>query len=518
MSRTVSVKPSEIGGDSVRALGVARVSTREQASDEHFSFAAQRLRIQQYCTEHAWELTDIFEYVRSGGSNRRELDYILDRVRAEDIDVVVVNELDRLARDMVSTLLFLEELKVAGARFVSVADGLDLTTPEGELHMHILAMFAQYFRRQLSRKVKAGQAQRAQAGKRHGERPYGYRPAGDTWVIDAEEAAIVRHVYHWYLDENWGFRAIAKQLNHDDIPGQRGQTGTWDARTVERMLRRHAYAGDTIYGKWIQTRDRDGHTHQMRQEPSIVPDTHPAIINRETWNATQARLARKAQLGHVGRGSPHVFSGLVRCGECGTSMVALPLGRRGKDHTRAPVYVCRAYHVKGTCSRATAIPVATLEGLVLDGLTGILRDAGSPPTLEMLAQWVGDNPALQERQARQRRIRQRIDEIPRMVANAETAMLQGVYAPAEFARVRDRLATEHGRLDRELAVLDAEPLPIDAQTVAEHVSRILADLETALTDPTIHEGLRAALQGIVLGITCWPGERVRVRYVGGSTD
>ena len=152
----------------MEALGCPLLPPQEQADGDRFSIPHQRQRITDYCLQRGCELVDIVEYVQSGGSNYPELQDILRQVQKDHIRVVVVNELDRLARDMVTTLLFLEDLQKVGCRFAAVADDLDLTTPDGELKMMILSVFAHYFRKQLARKVKGGLAERARQGKHHG--------------------------------------------------------------------------------------------------------------------------------------------------------------------------------------------------------------------------------------------------------------------------------------------------------------------------------------------------------------
>jgi site-specific DNA recombinase len=494
----------------MRVLGISRVSTKEQATDAHFSFLAQRTRIQEYVAARHGELVDIVEYVQSGGSNRRELREILARVEREQIECIVVNELDRLARDMVSTMLFLEDLQRVGCRFASVSDDLDLTTPDGELKMMMLAMFAHYFRRQLSRKVKGGQAERAKQGKRHGERPYGYRADGDYWAIEADEAAIVRQVYHWYLNDHLGFRAIAKRLNAQGVLGQKGRLGTWDARTVERMLRREAYAGDTIYQKWIQQPDREGHRHLKRNTPQVVRDTHPAIIDRSTWNAAQERLAVRKSLGRRTHDSPYLLSGLVRCGDCGGSMVVLRTGRRGTDGTRDPVYCCRAYHTKGLCSTATKIPLADLEDAVLWALRTELTHAQEQPTPDQVAVWLGDDPVVVQAQAERRKAEQRLTAIPSMLARAEEMTLQGAYTIDEYRTTKQRLEEERERLQG----IVNQPLPTtaDSGAVARRLQQLIDHYEDVLVGNPA-EG-RPWVQGLIDTVVCYPERRIEVTWRG----
>lgn len=492
----------------IRVLGISRVSTKEQASDAHFSFLAQRTRIQEYCAGRQWELVDIVEYVQSGGSNRRELQEILNRVIHERIDCVVVNELDRLARDMVSTMLFLEELQQAGCRFASVSDDLDLTTPDGELKMMMLAMFAHYFRQQLSRKVKGGQSERAKQGKRHGIRPYGYRPNGDTWAIDADEAVIVQKVYHWYLHDHMGFRAIAKQLNAENVPGQHGRLGTWDARTVERMLRREAYAGDIIYGRWIQHRGRDGQTHSQRNTPQVFHDTHPAIIDRATWNETQERLALRKSVGRRTHDSPYLLSGLVRCGLCDASMVVLRIGRRRPDGSRDPVYCCRAYHTKGQCSTATKIPLDDLEAAVLGSLRQELSQAQLHPTPSQVMAWLSDDPAVAHAQTERQQAQKRLAMIPSMIARAEEMALSRAYTIEEYAHTKRRLTDEKAQLE----TLLSQPLPVvaDPHAVARRLQSLVNEYESVLTRSP-REG-RPWVQGLIKSVVCHPDRHVVITW------
>lgn len=497
----------------MKALGIARVSTKAQATDDHFSLTYQREVMTQHAAQKGWELVDVVEYVKSGGSNAKELQQILQQAQAARADVVMVYELDRLARDMVTTLLFLEELAQHKIRFYSCADNLDLSTPEGELQMHILAMFAAYFRKQLSRKVKAGKLERAKAGKRDGERPFGYQPSGDTWAIDPQEAPIVQQVFHWYLREDMGFRAIAKRLNERRVPGQKGRTGTWDARTVERMLRREAYAGDTVHGKWIWHRGRDGQSHLERgQNPLVMRDTHPAIIDRDTWDAAQARLATKAMLGPRSQGSPYLLSGLVRCGNCGTSMVIIRTGQRRKDGTRDPVYVCRAYHTKGQCSTATRIPLAQLERAVGHVLARELEAAQKRVTGAQVRRWMTHDTDVQTATATVQRLRHRQREIPAMLERAEEAMLQGVYDVAQFARVRDRLQLEAQEVAEQLAAAH-DIAPVDTGRVIARILHINELYRRATAgDETAQRAVRPLLQGLIAQIDCHAERHVTVNF------
>ncbi len=460
---------------SLRVLGICRVSTAEQARDSHFSLGHQRRVIAEYCQRQGWELRDTVEYVQSGGSNQTELQQILSRVQYEQMDVVVVAELDRLARDMVTTLTFIETLQEQHVGFVSVSDQLDLTTPEGELRMMMLSMFAHYFRRQLSQKVRGGQEERFRAGKRHGERPYGYRAHGDIWRIDPGEASIVRQVYHWYLDEDLGQRAIAKRLNALEVKTQRGLVGAWDARTIGNMLRREAYCGDTIYQKYHFIRDRRGHSHQTKHAPSIRRDTHPPIIDRQTWDRVQSRIRDKALLGPRSQPVSRVFSGLCRCGICGMSMSI------NKGH-----YVCRGYITKGTCDRRTAIAQKELEQRVIEAID---RLAQSPLEAEDCAVWIPYDAAWQQWIMEHRRIAQDRQYIAQRLRRAQDCLLDGTLSGPEYRDIVSRL-----RLDGEAISRSSNTAIPDSCITAAHSA--MHDLAQSVRDAQRGGNIQSARQQI----------------------
>ena len=91
----------------IRALGLARVSTTEQSTPDHFSLSHQAGVIRDYTRQHQCDLTDIIQYVQSGGRNRTTLQKVLQRVKRDQIRLVVVAELDRLSRDLVATMSFI---------------------------------------------------------------------------------------------------------------------------------------------------------------------------------------------------------------------------------------------------------------------------------------------------------------------------------------------------------------------------------------------------------------------------
>lgn len=465
----------------MRALGVARVSTQEQAQGDRFSIPHQRQRILDYCLQRSWDLVDVIEYVQSGGSNYRELQTILQEVKRDHIQVVVVNELDRLARDMISTLLFLEDLQKVGCRFVAVADDLDLTTPDGELKMMILSVFAHYFRRQLARKVKGGLAERARQGKHHGGRPpYGFIFQGDKLQPHPEQAAVVRQIYSWYVQEGVGGREIAKRLNAQGIPTQSGQ-GSWASTEVLRLLRRPANVGDLRHGELEFFKERTGITHKVHRDDALmVVDAHTAIVDRTTWEKAQRLMQTRSRSSGRQVDSPYLLSGLVYCGLCGRTMVPV----KNRHHTR---YVCRGYQSAGLCTITHAAPVDEIERSVIETLLADLEN----PTDEELRNWVDRLRAESSTRASEQRERERLErrlaELPAMRQRAEEALLQGAFTIPHYKTVQAKIDQEDERLRATLHSLPSQHRVIPSGEEAQRLrSELAAAAETFRRAQSLH--------------------------------
>lgn len=461
------------------AVGWCRVSKQEQAGPQHYSLAAQADAIRRFCADRGWTLADMVEYVGSGGHHAEALDALRRRLADLRADVLVVHELDRLGRDLVLVLGFLEDLTRAGCRFASVQEpDLDLTTPDGELRLMILGTFAQFFRRQLSRKVRAGLVQRWKAGKTHGgQPPYGYRHGGPDgrWVIDPVEATVVRDIFRRYRD-GWGYRRIAAWLNQTGVPGKSGRVGTWECAHIQRMLANPVYAGDLVYGARRIVRDRQGRSHTLRLTPRIQHNTHPAIIDPALWGAVQEQRTRRQVLGQRARPSPTVLTGLGRCAACGHPMTV----RRRQG--RAPIWLCRYRHTRGTC-RAAGVPLAEAEAAVRAALAEeIVRiDGGDPATI---LRWAADHPEIREWWAAQERHRQSAVALADKLRRAEEAYLAGVYTLEEYEAARARL--------RATPAPSRPPLSPGVRDAARAACRAAADW----TQPEVARALlrRAGLQ------------------------
>jgi DNA invertase Pin-like site-specific DNA recombinase len=171
----------------------ARVSTIDQEPENQL----QELR--RYVEARGWTAREYVDHGISGAKDRRPaLDELIRDAKRRRFDVLVCWRLDRLGRNLKHLITLLDELQAVGVAFVSLAEGIDATTPAGKLQMHILGAIAEFERARIVERVRAGLARRAAQGKPLG-RPRQTLSADDlarTAQLSTRRAAAVLGVSH----------------------------------------------------------------------------------------------------------------------------------------------------------------------------------------------------------------------------------------------------------------------------------------------------------------------------------
>jgi DNA invertase Pin-like site-specific DNA recombinase len=150
-----------------RAALYLRVST----VDQHVDNQAHELRA--LAAMRGWCVVE--EYIDEGVSGSKDRRPALDRMmldaRRGRVDVVAVWSLDRFGRSLAHICLAVQELCERGIAFVSVREGLDLSTAAGRLQLHILSALSEFERSRLVERTRAGLARARRQGTRLGRRP-----------------------------------------------------------------------------------------------------------------------------------------------------------------------------------------------------------------------------------------------------------------------------------------------------------------------------------------------------------
>lgn len=205
----------------------ARVSSPKNAMQR--SLSAQVSYYSGMIQSHpGWNYAGMYADVGITGTKetRDGFQRLLDDCKAGNIDMIITKSISRFARNTVTLLSTVRELKSMGVDVFFEEQNIHSTSGDGELMLTILASFAQEESLSASENQKWRIKKNFEEGKPWSGKLYGYRLVKGTFVIIPEEAAIVRRVFAEYLSGK-GNAGIANGLNADGIPSREG--GKWHA-------------------------------------------------------------------------------------------------------------------------------------------------------------------------------------------------------------------------------------------------------------------------------------------------
>lgn len=217
----------------MKILGYLRVSGASQIDGD--GFPRQRAAIDAYCVAHDMELVDVFEERGVSGTmdldQRPALQSLYIRLEETGITHIIVEKLDRVARDLLVQETIMGDLKRKGIELISTAEpDLCGNDPSRVLIRQIFGALAQWDRAMINMRMNSARKRiRDAGGKAEGVYPYGEDPKR------TEEAPVLAEMRSM-RQSGLTYEQIAVALN---ISGRRGREGgVWQMATVGKILRR----------------------------------------------------------------------------------------------------------------------------------------------------------------------------------------------------------------------------------------------------------------------------------------
>ena len=337
-----------------------RVSTDNQAEVEFNSCESQKEKITHFIrSQEGFGVYDFFNDEGYSGKdlNRPALQRMLRDIDRGRINCVITYKMDRLTRspkDFYHLIEYFDKYKV---NFISVTERFDTSTPAGRLLRNIMLTFAQFERELASERTKDKLLQRANKGMWNGGTvPYGYKLKEKKLVIDKKEAKIVVMIYETYV-ETKSPSEVYEMLVKQGIKGRNGKY--MSKSTLYYILRRQLYTGRMKYG---------GKVYQGNHDP---------IISEELFN--KAQECHKILKKKLRPCKNNLFSGIVKCKECGSIMTPSHVTKRIRGKRRKYRYyrcTCTYRHKWNSCS-TRQVSAERLESLIIDDLNRFSTDTNS---------------------------------------------------------------------------------------------------------------------------------------------
>lgn len=313
-----------------------RVSSERQEKQETIKSQLEALREFAKAQKH----TVYEEYIDEGYSgellDRPALDRLRDDAKKKLFETVLVHSPDRLSRKFIYLGVLQEELKKSSVNllFLNRPDSKD--TPEDNLLTGVQGLIAEYEKAKILERTRRGRLHKAKRGVVQGGRaPYGYRYVnGDRtknidgyYVIDKEEAKIVKFIFKLFVEKGVSIRGIIRELTDKGIKPQRGRH--WRTSTLHRILTNETYTGLTHYNKHMAVEVSNGGKYYRRKNNGLklrprdqwIPISLPkelVIIDKDIHRQAIERFVRNAKMSPRNTKHQYLLRGLVECGNCGS--------------------------------------------------------------------------------------------------------------------------------------------------------------------------------------------------------
>lgn len=395
------------------------------------------------CLERAGELGlevppeyIVTEQASGADPDRPGLARVRELARSGRVDAVLVYHTDRLARDPVRLLAFVEDLKEAGVSVIFL-EGPAGDSPEDKLIRFILGYVAERERALIAERTRRGKWERARQGRMPGGTGvglygYDYDPVRKQRTINPAEAEVVRTIFRLAC-QGLSAHLIARYLNERGIPSKTGKR--WNPLTVRRLLRNPAYKGETYWGREENRRERGKQVRRLR-DPSewvLLPEFTPPIVDPATWE--EAQKAFRGPHARSGKAvAYYMLAGMLRCATCGKPMTGSLLGRR------------RRYYRCIACKGPVYIQADRLEEAVWEEVKKALSN---PEELLAHLRQQGEE-ALRPLREEEARIVRELEAVRRQEARLAHLYLMGFSAEVVDAEAR-RLRSARGELEGALA-------------------------------------------------------------------
>lgn len=315
-----------------------------------------------------WEYAGVYadDFVSGTGTAKRdEFNRMLADCEAGKIDIILVKSISRFARNTVDLLETVRHLKDIGVEVRFEREHISSFSGDGELMLTILASFAQEESRSISDNVKWGIRKRMSEGIPNGHfRILGYRWEGDELVIVPEEAAIVRRIFQNFLDGKSRLET-ERELEAEGIRSINGCV--MRDSNIKMILTNITYTGNLLLQKEFIEDPISKHKKKNHGElpQYYVENTHPAIIDKATFDYVQEEMTRRRELGCFANKALNLscFSSKIKCGNCGRSFV-----RSARKQGCYVIWTCGSKKGRTSSCRARDIPEKLLKSVCADVL------------------------------------------------------------------------------------------------------------------------------------------------------
>ncbi len=473
------------------AAAYVRVSTDDQLE---YSPDSQLQAIRDYAKSHDLILAEEYIFREEDGRSGRQAEKRPEFMRMistakqqpPPFEVILCWKYSRFARNQEESIVYKSMLKKDGIEVLSISEPL-IDGPFGSLIERIIEWMDEYYSIRLSGEVKRGMTEKVSRGEPVTIPPLGYLMENKQLVPDPEMAPVISMLFDEFA-AGTPMLQLARRLNEMGIRTRRGNK--IENRTINYILQNPIYIGKI---RWTPTGRASNNRYRDAQDTVIVNGNHQPIVTIEQWEKAQAKIAdNKQKFARYQRNtvSKVMLRGLVRCSNCGSTLVFLPPSSMQ----------CHLYS-KGVCTVSHCISVTRLESAVLQGLEHDALDMGGNLKIEYRTQ-----PAPVATVTIKAQIKKEQNKLQR----CKEAYQGGVDTLAEYRSNKEAILSTIADLEKQLNTAPtAIPAP-DPQALRDKIIAAIPVLKDPSVTPTAkNDLLRCFISKIIYTKS---GEEIEIYY------
>ena len=451
-------------------LRKSRKDMEAEARGEGETLARHEKALLELARRQRLNVTQIYREVVSGETiaARPVMQQVLEEVSQGRWKGVLVMEVERLARgDTMDQGLVAQTFKFSDTQIVTPMKTYDPANEFDEEYFEFGLFMSRREYKTINRRLQRGRVASVKEGKYVSSKPpYGYKRVklehdkGWTLEIIPEEAEIVRMIFDLYTSgeiqedgtrRRLGVSLIVRRLNTLKVKSKNG--GDWVPATIRDILINPVYIGK-IRWNWrptVKSRSSVGvvvsRPRASSDECIIVDGLHPAIVDKDVWEAAQEFMKQNPPRPVGERNAvKSPLAGIVVCGKCGRKMVRRPYGTKNTE----PTLMCAAT----SCNNVSSA-LRLVEERILEALAGWLG--------EYRVKWQdgGGNPSKKVSQVDVKRkaikkVERELAELEVQCDNIHNLLEQGIYSIDVFLERSKLLSERVAQAKEDRSVLEKE--------------------------------------------------------------
>lgn len=329
-----------------------RVSKEDENEGQSSSIKTQKSMLERYAKENDFNVYDCYIDDGYSGTNfdRPEFERMIADAQLQKFNIIIVKDLSRLGRDYTVTGAYMEQFFPKNKiRFIAITDNHDSNNKWGNDMFAMKNVMNELYAGDISKKIRSAFEEKMKAGKYIGNfAPYGYLKSledKNKLVINEETAPIVREMFN-LAKQNYRPKDIADFLNKNGVDSPAvykckkypqcnienySVRKEWTSANVQKMLKNIVYIGCLEQHKTSKLSFKSKVTMSIdKNERYIVEGTHEPIIDIITFETVNNIIKSRRKPSKTD--FKNVFSGIAKCGTCGSNMSTTGTRKKGAKY------------------------------------------------------------------------------------------------------------------------------------------------------------------------------------------